>query len=323
METTRTVLVTRTLTEEQLGKLHIVAPDWEIVATADPEEMRAVAGRAEVVYYIVNSVVPPRPLLEGTPDLRWVHTSSQGVDYYLFPRIMETDVILSRSAGVQCEAIGEHTMGLVLALAKNFPRYFRDQLARRWQRIPAEMIAGKALVLVGLGGLGSEIALRARALGMRVVAVDIRPPAELRPELADLLLPGEELHRALGMADYLVMAVPLTSRTRGMIGERELRLMKPTARVISVCRGPVVQEAALVAALREGRLAGAGLDVTEVEPLPAESPLWEMENVIITPHCSGQIPGIIDKGTAIFTENLRRYVDGEPLLHVVDKAREF
>ncbi len=300
-----------------------IAPDWDIVATDDPAVLRSTATRAEVIYYIPNSSVSIRDLVSSAHKLLWIHSATQGVDLFMIPELLNSSVLITRSGGLQSAAIGEYTIGCVLALAKNFPRYIRNQVEHSWDPIYSKVISGMTLVIVGVGGIGTEVARRARALGMRTVGVDIRPQSEIRTEAVELLLPIEEIDKALQLADFLVLAVPLTNRTRGMIGSNALMHLKSTCYLINICRGPVVQEVSLIDALRKGQIAGAALDVMEVEPLPAESPLWYMPNVILTPHNCGQFPELVNRRLELFGDNFRLYNQGQPLLHVVNKERQF
>src|SRR3990172_212047 len=205
---------------------------------------------------------------------------------------------------------------------RGLPVATRNQMTHRWDRasVIGEELWGKTVGILGLGSIGREVAARCRAFGMRVIGTK-RTPAAV-PHV-DQVLPPDGLDEVLRAADYLVIILPLTEQTRGLIGARELGLMKPTAYLINVARGAIVQEAALIAALRTGRLRGAGLDVFEREPLPQDSPLWEMEQVILTPHVSGAVPDYYDRALPLFCENLSRFLTGAPLLNMVDKRQGY
>ena len=186
---------------------------------------------------------------------------------------------------------------------------------------PAE-VAGATLGLVGLGSIGRNVARRASALGMQVLSVREHANSE-KPEFVDEVLPSSKLNEMLGQADYVVLAAPVVAATRGMIGSEQLSRMKPEGCLINVGRGPLIDEAALIEALREGKIAGAALDVFEQEPLPSDSPLWDLDNVLITPHTAGMTTKLWERHYTLFSENLRRFIKGEPLLAVVDKKQGY
>ncbi len=213
-------------------------------------------------------------------------------------------------------------MALTLAFSRRLHVDVRNQIACRWDR-PAGVggeIRGQVMGILGLGQIGRALAPLAAGFGMRVIGTRRTPEAV--PHV-DRVLPPERLDDVLREADYVVALVPVTPATRGLFGEREFRLMKPTAVFINVARGPVVQEQALIAALREGWIAGAGLDVFDEEPLPPDHPLYTFEQVIITPHVSGVTPRFFDRVAGAFCDNLRRYLSGRPLRHVVDVAQGY
>ncbi len=261
--------------------------------------------------------------------LRWVHSLAAGVGWMLFPAFVESDVVLTNSRGIHAASMSEHTIAVMLAFVRRLHVARDAQHAREWTQdrlwtaTPGyEMLAGTTMVLVGLGAVGGAIATRARALGVRVIAVRRHPAADAAPgdaAPADEQWGVGELPRLLPLADWLVLAAPLTAETRGLIGATELARLKPSARLVNIGRGKLVDEHALIVALASGRLAGAALDVFEEEPLPAPSPLWTMPEVIVTPHVSGLGPDYWGRAMTMFDDNLRRYLDGAPLRNVVDK----
>ena len=213
--------------------------------------------------------------------------------------------------------IAQYVLLMMLHHVKGMTAWERAQARREWVRSPSDELTGKTVALLGVGGIGAEVARLAKALGMRVVGLRRRPePVE---HVDELLPPGKE-DELCAQADFLVICAPLTHATKGIIGAAELARMKPTAYLINVARGPIVQERALIEALRAGRIAGAALDVFEIEPLPPDHELWALPNVVITPHCAPASPMHIVRGTELFIENLRRYTAGRPLLNVVDPA---
>ncbi|WP_308282508.1 D-2-hydroxyacid dehydrogenase [Pseudonocardia nigra] len=239
-------------------------------------------------------------------SLRWVHTASAGVDRLVFPGLLDSPVTLTNSRGVFDAPMAEYVLGLVLAMAKDLPGTLAAQGRREWRHRETEPVAGRCAVVVGGGPIGKAIARLLEAVGMQVELIGRRE----FPALPD----------ALPRADWLVLAAPLTDTTRGMFDAAALARLRPSARVINVGRGALVVEPDLVDALREGRIAGAALDVFAREPLPVDSPLWELPGVIVSPHMSGDLVGWRDALVEVFTDNLIRYRAGEPLRNVVDKS---
>ncbi|KAB2364652.1 D-2-hydroxyacid dehydrogenase [Actinomadura montaniterrae] len=252
---------------------------------------------------------------EGGP--RWVHIASAGVDRLLFPDLVEGNTIVTNSRGVFDEPIAEYVLALVLAFAKDLPATVRLQGERVWRHRETERITGARALVVGTGPIGRAIARRLTAAGLRVSGAG-RTAREGDPDFGTVH-PPERLHDALGEADYVVLAAPLTAATRNMIDAAALARMRPSARLINVGRGPLVAEDDLVEALRAGRVAGAALDVFVDEPLAPSSPLWTLPNVIVSPHMSGDVIGWRDELVRLFTDNLDRFVHGRELRNVVDK----
>jgi len=261
-------------------------------------------------------------IAEAAPRLKWIQLTSAGADRLLNSGFIQGGVTVTTVSGLHATPIGEYVLTTMLMFAKGAPRLLRAQLQREWSRYMPKELYGATVGIVGMGHIGGEVARLAHAFGCRVIATR-RSTAEATSHAHAELLPAGELPRLLGESDYVVLCVPLTTETRGMIGEWELRAMKPSAVIVNIARGPVIVEAELVRALREGWIAGAALDVFETEPLPAESPLWEMEQVIVTPHISGGTEIYNERAVGIFAANLRRYLAGEPLENVVDPARGY
>jgi phosphoglycerate dehydrogenase-like enzyme len=254
--------------------------------------------------------------------LRWLHVASAGVDSLLFPELVDSDVIVTNSRGVFDRPMAEYVLSCVLAFAKDLPTTLELQSRKSWRHRETETIAGQRVVVVGTGSIGRAVAQLLRAAGMDVVGVG-RTARERDADFAIVYSSGQ-LRAAVADADYVVVAAPLTDSTRGMFDSAMLTAMKPTSRLINVGRGPIVDERALAEALQDGRLAGAALDVFEVEPLPETSPLWqEVPNVIVSPHMSGDVVGWTDALAALFETNFVRWHDGQPLLNVVDKRLGF
>ncbi len=258
-------------------------------------------------------------------NVRWIQHWAAGVDSFTRQaELVARDFILTNGSGVHGIPISEHILAFLLAFARGLPCAIRAQAEHRWVEVPDPCgqhvfeLHGKTMVLVGVGAIGARTAQVASALGIRVIGVR-RDPSQDAPGVAEMVGP-DRLLAVLPQADFVVLTVPLTAETRGMIGERELRAMKPTTVVVNIGRGGTIQEDVLVRALQEGWIGGAGLDVFETEPLPEDSPLWDMPNVIVTSHYAGHNPSYNERAMAIFFDNLRRYTSDMPLLNVVDKT---
>jgi len=262
-------------------------------------------------------------------QLRWIHSPAAAVHQFMFPELVASDVILTNAREVHGVGVAEHVMALIFAIAKRIPDSVRFQERHVWgQEIlwnahasPLD-VAGATIGVVGFGSIGSNLAKRAKAMGMKVIVVRERP-GSVRPEFVDEELPSSKLNEMLARSDYVVLSPPLTPETRGMIGREQLAGMKSTAYLINVGRGPLIDEAALIEALRDRKIAGAALDVFDQEPLPADSPLWDLENLLITPHTAGMAGNLWQRHYTLFSENLRRFLKGEPLLGLVDKQRGY
>ncbi|HEY8767189.1 MAG TPA: D-2-hydroxyacid dehydrogenase [Dehalococcoidia bacterium] len=282
----------------------------------------------ETEILLSNPIVPDN-ILERAAHLRWVQLTSAGAD-----RLVDSELVLSgrvkvtTASGIHAIPISEYVIGVMIAFAKGFPRAFRSQANNAWQAYLAAELDGATVGVLGLGAIGGRVAELSKALGMRVLAVrrscQLRMSgAEAGEPFADQLFPPSELPAFLAECDFVVLAVPLTAESRHMIGDAELEAMKPTAVIVNIARGAVIDQAALVRALKAGRIGGAALDVTEPEPLPPDSELWGLENVMITPHISGGTPRYMDRAIELFCDNLRRYLAGEPLRNVVDPSRGY
>ena len=316
-----TVVVGVPLPDEHLGRLRRRFPEVAFVGgSADlaAEDL----DRADAV--VAWRLTPDQ--LRQAPRLRWLQTVSAGVDHVLFPELVEREIVVTNASGLHAPNIAEHVIGMMLAFARDLPTLIRNQDARRWKdetsRDRIFELTDQSLLLVGLGDIGLAVAERAGAFGMRVLGVRRRPGLPVPATVRDVV--GVEcLPELLPTADHVAISLPLTAGTRHLFNAAMLARCKPSAYLYNVGRGAVVETAALVAALEEGRLAGAGLDVTEPEPLPAESPLWGMPNVLITAHTSGGTPRYWDRALAIVEENVARYLEGRPLMNRVDPAEGY
>jgi phosphoglycerate dehydrogenase-like enzyme len=281
-------------------------------------------------------------LLGAARRLAWVQAPTASLEHYVFPELVAHGCVLTNMRGLYSDAIADHVYGCLLCFARNLHRYVRSQAARQWRPVggerdrqdfvmgPAQVggierahpsLGGTTLGIVGLGSIGAEIARRAPVFGMRVLAVDaVR--REAPPEVEALWGP-ERLDDLLAASDHVVIAAPHTPATEKLFRRPQFRRMKPTAVLVNIGRGAIVDLADLTAALEAGEIGGAALDVFEIEPLPADHPLWGMENVIVTPHVAGASPRIPERHLAVVLDNVGRFARGEPLVNVVDKAAWF
>lgn len=254
-------------------------------------------------------------------SLKWVHVSAAGVSQLLFDELIRSDVTYTNSRGVLSRAIAEFALAFVLDMAKDAQGSFRLQQQQRWQHRVTRKIEGQRALVVGTGSIGRETAHLFRAVGMKVSGAG--RTGRSRDDDFDVVYSSADLAKVVQDFDYLVLAAPLTAATNGLVNADVLSAMKPTARLINVGRGELVQTAALAEALASGSIAGAALDVVHPEPLPEGHALWNMENVIITPHMSGDTEDYLDDLGKLFVDNLQRYCNNEPLGNVVDKALGF
>jgi phosphoglycerate dehydrogenase-like enzyme len=307
-----------TIPLEYVERLRAAFPAHTFLHAKDHAEASALYPAADVVF--AGQIT--RAQFTAARRLRWLHSPAAGVGGMLFPEMIASDVVLTNSRGMSAETIAEHVLAVTLAIFRRLPHAFRSQAAREWAQdaIGAErnrLIAGSHVLVVGLGSIGTAVARRFRLLGARVTGLRRRVPET--PDGDWTAAPADRLHALLPDADVVVIAAPHTRDTRNLIGARALGLMSRAAVLVNVSRGQLVDEAALVAALRTGTIAAAALDVFVDEPLPPESPFWDLPNVLVTPHTSGFRPDHWDAAVDLFADNLRRFDAGEPLLNVVDK----
>jgi len=304
------------LTEEQLAQIQSAAPDMQVRMTRDLDEIQSLLPDVEIA---VGGV--PHHLIPRATSLRWLQQWGAGADWLLrTPEAVQHEFVLTSASGVHAIPISEQIIGYLLAFARGLHRSICAQVKHQWHRETKQSLfelANKTMVLVGVGAIGARTAEIAVALGMRVLGVRREPQTEL-PNIEAMYGPNQLLE-ILPLADFVVLTIPLTEETKGMIGERELRAMKSTAYIVNIGRGATIDQDALIQALQDGWIAGAGLDVFTPEPLPQDSPLWEMENVIITGHYAGMTPEYDNRALEILLENLSRYRAGQELINVVDK----
>jgi len=261
--------------------------------------------------------------------LRWIHSPAAAVHQLIFPELVNSDVILTNSSQVHGPVVAEHVIALLFALAKRLPDAVRFQQKRTWGQEPMwrgrprpRELAGATVGLVGIGSIGREVAKRASALGMRVIA-SREHPEKGSPENVEQIFPTSQIDALLCQSDYVILAAPLTSTTRNLMNAARFEKMKAEACLINVSRGPLVDQAALAKALREKKIGGAALDVFDQEPLPSDSQLWDLENLLITPHTAAMTEKLWERHYKLIAENLRRYLSHKPLQAVVDKHRGY
>lgn len=318
--------------EDRLAKIRTAAGAMAVVEADDEAHAIREIGDADALFGYLTP-----PMLKAAKKLRWVQAPTASMEKFLYPELVASPVLVSNMRGIFSDVIADHVFGFILCFAKNFHVYIRQQMRSYWHmlgREPNELpgyggpgavhpsdlraitLADCTLGVVGLGGIGAEVARRGLAFGMKVITVD--PKAERAPEGATLWRP-EKLDDLLATSDFVVIAAPHTPETYKLFNRKRLQRMKRTAYLINIGRGVIVDLADLTAALQAGEIAGAGLDVFEIEPLPADHPLWKMDNVIITPHTAAASPRVPERHLETLLDNIRRFATGQPVLNVVDK----
>ena len=285
-------------------ELEARVPELDLRVARTPPETRDLAGEADALLATYVST----DLLDAAPDLRWIQALSSGVDFLDLEAIEAHGVALTNAAGVHAEPIAEQVLGYLLTFERGIHTGIRQQQEGVWQRYSGGEIRGKTLGVVGLGAIGSRAAEYAGAFGMTVVGTKRDPSTA--PEPVDEVYAPDGLFEVLGRSDYVLLSCPLTPETRGLVGRAELGAMKGDAVLVNVARGAVVDEDALVYALQQGGIRGAALDVFEEEPLPPESPLWDLPNVVVTPHMAGSTPHKFERIAEVFAANYGAFADG-------------
>ncbi|MEF8757562.1 MAG: D-2-hydroxyacid dehydrogenase [Halobacteriales archaeon] len=282
-------------------------PEIDLRLEHTPEGSRAAIDDAEIVVTFGFE----GELLAGAERLEWIQALVAGVDRYDFDELEEREIALTNASGIHAEPIGEQVLGYMLAFERNLHTAVRQQDRGIWERFRGGELAGKTVGIVGLGAIGTRVAELAKAFDTTVIGTKANP--EDAPDAVDEVFGPDGLHEVCQRSDYLVVACPLNEQTRGMIGRWEFRMMKGEAVLINVARGEVVDQDAMVYALQQHSIGGAALDVFETEPLPQDSPLWDLSNVIVTPHMSGSTPEYMDRCAELFVENYDRYLAGDSL----------
>lgn len=305
--------------QRHMEQIAAAAPGAEII-NAGQEDIATELPTADI--FIGHAKVPvPWDQTVAQGRLKWIQSSAAGMDHCLTPAVIASDILVTSASGLFANQVAEQTLALLLAMLRSLPRFFRAQQAKEFIRRPTDDLHGKTVGIVGFGGNGRRIAEVLRPFNTHLLATDLFP-YDKTPYI-DELWPADRLRELLPLVDILILSVPLNSETSGMIDKTVFSQLKPGAYLVNVARGPVVVEADLVAALNSGQLTAAGLDVTETEPLAPESPLWDMPNVVITPHVGAQSKQRVDDSTSFAVENLKRYLAGQPLQNLVDKQLGF
>jgi phosphoglycerate dehydrogenase-like enzyme len=295
-------------------------PDYvEVIRGIEAADFKGAEARADILYSWGAKRSVLEKLLPGMGKLRWIHSRSAGLDGLLFPALIESAVPLTNGRGVFSQSLGEFVIGSVLFFAKDFRRMLRSQAAGVWDQFDTTEVAGQTLGIVGYGDIGQAIAKRAKALEMNVLALRRRPELSAGDGNVTRLYGFDQMLEMVAECDYVVAAAPLTPETKGLLGAKEFGAMKKSAVVMNVGRGPVIDEAALVQALKAGVIAGAALDVFEEEPLPADSPLYKMENVLMSAHSADHTPDWLEQAMLFFYRNLELFKNDQPVMNVVDK----
>lgn len=305
--------------ERHCRRIRETFPDAEIV-NAGQERVAEELFQADVFFGHAKVPVDWEGVV-ARGRLKWIQSSAAGLDHCLVPSVIESEIPVSSASGLFADQVAEQTLALALALIRSLPTFFRAQQAKEYVRRPTYDLHGKTVAILGFGGNGRRLAEVLKAFHVRILATDFYPVE--KPDYVEELFPVERTDEALFDADLVVATLPLYAETVKFVDASRFAAMKPGAFFVNVARGQVVDEAALIEALRSGKLAGAGVDVAEVEPLPPESPLWEMENVVITPHVGAQSERRIDDATDLFLYNFERFLRGEPILNLVDKRLGF
>jgi len=305
-----TVLVLTDPTDPLLAMLEALPDSVRIAAGNRVEAFSDAAPEADVILNWTGSRDLLQQVWRMAPRVRWVHSRSAGLDELLFPELAESAVPLTNARGVFSEILGEFVIAAVLFFAKGLRRMVRSQEAGAWDPFDTVEVAGQTMGIIGLGDIGKAAARRAEALGLRVVGLGRADGPQGKRDL-------------LAQSDYVVLSAPLTLETRGLIGEVELRAMKPAAILINVGRGPLVDEAALIAALRQKRIGGAALDVFDQEPLPPGHPFYAFDNLLLSPHSADHTQDWQQRAMQLFLDNFDRYRKGQPLRNLVDKRRGY
>ena len=298
-------------------------PGITLQVVTDDDQMLAALPEADVLY--LHKEISPgtsekmAPLVAASASLKWIHWGYSGIDRLKPFESQWKDLLITNSKGIMAETIADYVILVIQLLHREFPKVMKNQMNKVWERWLFNNPRGKTLGIIGLGSIGKEVARKAKFFGMKVIGL-VRRPIALNH--VDSTFLQSELRNFLGESDIIVLCVPLTPETKGLIGEETLKWMKPKSYLVNVARGKIVDEEALVKAIKGGHLAGAALDVFTKEPLSLESELWSLDNVIITPHLSGPFLDFPEKVLDLFCENLERFLEGKDLINLVETGKD-
>jgi D-2-hydroxyacid dehydrogenase (NADP+) len=319
MATLTKIVATVDLDQKHIDRLTDEFQDLEVVLCPDPDQLQdylpgvqGIIGRGLTAEF-----------LEKFPDVIWAHSPGAGVDSFLFPELIESEVTVTNNSGVHASTIAEHLLGMMFAFTRGFPEMMHNQQKHVWKRpsTPVIELGYQKLAVVGLGDIGHALAVRAKALGMHVVGSRRRSQEPM--DGVDEIFPPDRLHEMIAEADHVAITLPSTPRTQGLFGTAEFEAMKNSAIIYNIGRGDIIKQDELIDALNNGLIAGAGLDVTTPEPLNEDSPLWDTPGVFITPHYSGSTPHYWDNGIEILVRVIRGIRNDEPVFNEVDKKEGY
>jgi phosphoglycerate dehydrogenase-like enzyme len=314
-----TILVLAEPNEPRLAMLETLPPETGIAVGNSMAAFARAAHQADVIFNWSLSGELLRAVFCMCPQVKWVHTRAAGLDNLLFPELVESPVTLTNGRGVFSSSLGEFALAAILYFAKDFRRMIRNQEAGRWEPFDVTEVAGQTVGIVGYGDIGRAVAARVHAMGMRVLAVKRGGSSAASDPFASRIYGPGALMEMIPLCDYLVVAAPLTPETRRLIAAREFAAMKPSAVIINIGRGPVIDETAMIQALAAGVIKGAALDVFDQEPLPPRHAFYSLPNVLLSPHCADHTPDWMDRAMRFFLEQFDRFRNGLPLKNVVEK----
>jgi phosphoglycerate dehydrogenase-like enzyme len=317
----RPVIVLTASRDNYIPSLNQLREMAAIVVGDSVRDFATAAVNAEIILNWTGPLALLREVLRLSPRVRWIHSRSAGLEETLFPELIASNVIVTNSRGIFSPSLGEFALGAILYFAKDFRRMIRNQMAGVWEPFDITPVSGQTLGIVGYGSIGRAVAARGRALDMRVLGLKMR--AFQQPgndSLIDQLYGSEQRLEMLSRCDYIVVTLPLTEQTRGFVADAEFAVMKKTAVVINVGRGPTIDERVMIKMLSENGIRGAALDVFDQEPLPQGHPFYSLENVLLSPHCADHTPDWQDNAMRFFLAQLERFRHGETLLNIVNKT---